>query len=1337
MATILLSAAGAAIGGSVGGSVMGLSAAAIGRFAGAVIGRSIDQRLMGQGSDVVETGRVNRLRLTGAGEGDAIAQVYGRMRVSGQVIWATEFRENVSVTGGSGGGKGTPRPPTPARHDYSYTVSLAIALCEGEISHVGRVWADGNEVARDSLNMRVYRGTSDQLPDPKMEAIEGAGAVPAYRGTAYLVIEDMDLGAFGNRVPQFSFEISRPSQVGQAGADADPVHGISGVALLPGSGEYALATTPVTMNYGPGSGQLANVNSPSAKADFTTSLETLVGELPACRAASLVVSWFGDDLRCGDCTIRPKVEQAQYDASNMPWQVAGLTRTTAELVARDGDDRQVYGGTPADAAVVEAILGLQQAGQEVMFYPFILMDQVGGNGLPDPYSDAPDQPLLPWRGRITTVKAPGQPGSTDGTAAAEAEVAAFFGNATAADFSVAPVSVSAGPDAQPGGALELLSYGGPTKLSPVTYSGPDEWGYRRFILHQAALCAAVGGIESFCIGSEMRGLTQIRGENNSFPAVSALIDLTAELRTILGPDVKIGYAADWSEYFGYQPGGGDRFFNLDPLWADANIDFIGIDNYMPLSDWREGQDHADADWGSVYDLGYLQSNIEGGEGYDWYYHSPEAEAAQIRTPITDALHDEPWIWRYKDIRNWWLNEHFERIGGVRQASPTAWVPQSKPVRFTEYGCAAIDKGTNQPNKFLDAKSSESSLPKYSSGRRDELIQLQYLRSMVSYWTDAAHNPVSAEYGAPMLDMDHAYVWAWDARPFPFFPNNRDLWSDGENYARGHWLNGRTTARTLASVVDEICQKSGLIHRDTSGLHGHLRGYLVDQIGEARSTLQPLMLRFGFDAVERNGVLQFTMRDGHADHVIEPGLVVRDPERDGLIEASRSSAAELPGRVRLRFVEADGDFEVIAEEAILPDEATHSISTSEMPLAMTRAEGRQTVERWLSEARVSTDSISLSMPPSRLDIGAGDVLALPENGGSGLFRVDRIEQMGNAQRLEGVRIEPESYRPIDIEDVAAGMRPFSAPVPVAPLFLDLPLMTGEEVPHAPHVAVMADPWPGSAAVYTSDVDADYRLNRIVAARTAIGITETPLGPVCSGMIDRGDGLIVKMRYGQLESVSDTAFLAGANLCAVGDGTPGGWEVMQFRDAELVAQNTYVLRHRLRGQLGTETVRRDGWLAGSYLVRLDGTPVQLAMPEGKRGLARHYRIGPAERAVDDPAYQQAVLAFDGIGLRPYAPVHLRASGVAGGDIQYSWIRRTRIGGDTWDTPEVPLGEESEQYLLRFVQGSTVLREVMPTQPEWTYGAAAQAADAISGAFEVQVAQVSASFGPGAFALLPQFA
>ncbi|WP_371227070.1 baseplate multidomain protein megatron [Roseovarius sp. 2305UL8-3] len=1326
MATVLLSAAGAAIGGSVGGTVMGLSMAAAGRFAGAVIGKTIDQRLMGQGSDIVEQGRVERLRLTGAGEGDGMAQVFGKMRTSGQVIWATEFTENVTVSGG--GGKGAPSAPKTATYDYS--VSVAIALCEGEITHVGRVWADGDEIARDDLVMRVYRGTPDQQPDPKMEAVEGPGAVPAYRGTAYVVIEELALGQFGNRVPQFTFEVCRPSQPWQEGVELDPAFGVRGVAMLPGSGEYALATSLVTKVFGPGSVALANVNSPSAKSDFSTSLDQMTGELTGCESTSLVVSWFGDDLRAGECTLRPKVEQSEFDSSNMPWQVNGLNRQTALGVPRNVDDQPVYGGTPCDQSVIEAIEALIAAGQSVLYYPFILMDQLAGNGLGDPYSDAEDQPALPWRGRITTSKAPGQPGSPDGTAAAEAEVAAFFGTAVASDFQILGSGQNIGASV---GFYDLAGFTGTQRISPVVYSGPeDDWGYRRFILHQAALCAAAGGVEAICIGSEMRGLTQIRGENNSFPAVAQLTDLASEVRQIVGPGVKISYAADWSEYFGYLPqdGSGDRFFHLDSLWADSNIDFIAIDNYMPLSDWRDEAGHADEAWGSIYNLDYLKSNIIGGEGYDWFYHSPEAREAQIRTPITDEEHNEPWVWRYKDVRSWWLNVHHERIGGVRQANSTAWVAQSKPIRFAEYGCAAIDKGTNQPNKFLDPKSSESQLPYFSNGRQDELMQRQYLRAMISYWTDPANNPVSEEYEGPMLEFNRSCVWAWDARPYPWFPNNRGLWSDGDNYGRGHWLTGRASARSLASVVDEICHRSGVTHYDVDTLYGHVRGYGIEDVSEGRSALQPLMLRYGFDAVDRAGMLTFRLRDGLLDQEIDPEWLVRDGENNAVVEETRASAVELAGRVRLRFVESNGDYEVIAEEAILPDETMQTVSVSELPISMTRAEGRQTVERWLSESRVARDTARLTLPPSMMSRGAGDVISLPEEGGRGLYRIDRTEQMGLSQKVEAVRIEPETYVPIDIGEIRSDVTAFGVPVPVTPLFLDLPLMTGQEVPHAPHVAVTADPWPGSAAVYSSSNDTNYFLNALVQVQTPIGVTETPLSPAPSGLYDRGAPVRVRMLNGQLESVEELAMLGGANLCAIGDGTPDGWELFQFQTAELVGARTYLLSHRLRGQAGTETAQTGEWPAGSLVVRLNGTPQQIDLKESELGLERFYRIGPGDRFYSDPSYQSVMQSFDGIGLRPYAPVHLRTRSTDTGDIEVSWVRRTRVDGDRWDRPEVPLGEESESYLVRVSQNSTVVREEIINQPFWTYGAAERAADGLAGFYQIEAAQISASFGTGPF-------
>jgi GTA TIM-barrel-like domain/Putative phage tail protein len=1289
MATILLSAVGAAVGAGFGGTVLGLSGAVIGRAVGATLGRVIDQRILGAGSDAVEVGRVDRFRLMGASEGAAVAQVWGRTRLAGQVIWATRFVEDVTKSGGS---KGAPQPKTVS---YSYSVSLAIALCEGEILRVGRIWADGMEIAPKRLNLRVYTGSEDQLPDPVIVAVEGADKAPAYRGIAYVVIEDLALADFGNRVPQFNFEVFRSAQGPLAEAQTSLTDAVTAVAMIPGTGEYALATTPVHYTDGPGQNRSANVNSALEVTDFAASLVQLREELPKCRSVSLVVSWFGDDLRCGTCQVSPKVEQRLADGVKMPWRAGGIDRTGADELARM-DGRSIFGGTPADASVIEAIKAIRAGGQEVMFYPFVLMKQLVGNTLPDPWTGGESQPALPWRGRITLAQAPGRAGSSDRSAAAEHEVGAFFGTATAAD-------------------IVILG-------DRVVHSGSDEWRYRRFILHYARLCMLAGGVDAFCIGSELRGLTQIRGQGDSFPAVDALRTLAADVRAILGPETKISYAADWSEYAGFQEDG-NRYFHLDPLWADANIDFVGIDNYMPLSDWRDGEDHADAGWGSVYSLEYLKANIAGGEGFDWYYDGPEGEAAQYRKPIVDDVHDEPWVWRVKDLRSWWGLPHHERIGGSRNSTPTAWQPGSKPIRFTEYGCPSVDKGTNQPNLFCDARSSESAVPRASTGRRDDLIQMQYLRAMADYWTDPAHNPNSDVYAGQMVDFGRAHVWAWDARPFPLFPALSDVWGDGANYRLGHWLNGRVTSQPLAAVVAELAEGAGVTAINTDRLYGLVRGYSTSDVRTARSALQPLMLMGGFDTVERDGQLVFLSRDGRITQDIDPATMAVSGDAEGLFEVVRSSAAEVSGQVRLGYTEAEGDYLQRVADAQFPDDLGLGVVQSDLALVLTASEGRAMAERWLAEARVGRDTARFALPRSALQVGAGDVVRIKGR----RYRIDRTDQ-GDAQQIEAVRIEPGIYQPSDAAEDAILARRFAAPVPVFPLFLDLPLLKGNEVAHAPYLAVTAKPWPGRVGVWSADLDDGYELNSIVAAPSVIGVTQSPLFAAKPGLWDRGTPLRVRIYGGNLSSALPFSTLNGANVAAIGDGSSGNWEVFQFADAALVEPNTYELSMRLRGQAGTDGIMPQVWPSGSYIVLMTAAVGQIDLDMSARGLARNYRIGAAARGYDDPSVEVRTEAFDGIGLRPYPVAHLSAKATASGT-QVTWLRRTRIDGDNWTPADVPLGEDAESYAIRVIRDGAILREATTQAPVWTYPHADFTSDG-AGPRSIHVAQVSSRFGPGPF-------
>ncbi|MEO0618828.1 MAG: glycoside hydrolase TIM-barrel-like domain-containing protein, partial [Pseudomonadota bacterium] len=580
MATLALSAAGAAIGGAVLPNIGALGAtitgAAIGRAAGALAGRYIDQALFAPSGQerVVEGPRLDDLHLLSSGEGAPIPRLWGRARLGGQVIWGPPFEEQVvtSSAGGSGGGKATQSSSGGGtRRDYRYFSSFAVGLCEGPIARIGRVWADGKELDLSTLTYRVHPGVQDQSADPLIVAHEGAENAPAYRGLAYIVFERVALARFGNRLPQLSFEVFRPLD--------DFEQRIKAVTVIPAAGEFAYDTAEIIRTAGASERFTENAHTQQGGSDWSVSMDALQASAPALEHASLIVSWFGTDLRADRCEVRPGVEREDKETLPHGWSVQGLSRTAAHVVSQV-DGRPAFGGTPADRSVVAALRDLSARGLKATFYPFLMMDVPEGNGLDDPYGSGV-QPAYPWRGRITVAPAPGLQGSPDQSAQAAAAVSSFVGTAAVTDFSISG--------------------------DAVTYSGPAEWSWRRMILHYAHLCKAAGGVDAFLIGSELRGLTWLRDAAGGYPFVDALVALASDVRAVLGPETKITYAADWSEYFGHQPsdGSGDVAFHLDPLWSSPDIDAVGIDCYWPLADWRDGEGHADrlAGYISTYDLG--------------------------------------------------------------------------------------------------------------------------------------------------------------------------------------------------------------------------------------------------------------------------------------------------------------------------------------------------------------------------------------------------------------------------------------------------------------------------------------------------------------------------------------------------------------------------------------------------------------------------------------------------------------------------------------------------------------------------------------------------------------
>src|SRR5690606_16779791 len=130
-----------------------------------------------------------------------------------------------------------------------YHVSLAIAFAEGPVGGVvKRIGANSKlifnlddatpapdppsaDVAMVATQengthavfntLRVYVGNVTQQVDPTIEAQEGVGNAPAYRHTAYIVLDTLQLADFGNAIPNIEVEWEAHDEISVAAVVRD------------------------------------------------------------------------------------------------------------------------------------------------------------------------------------------------------------------------------------------------------------------------------------------------------------------------------------------------------------------------------------------------------------------------------------------------------------------------------------------------------------------------------------------------------------------------------------------------------------------------------------------------------------------------------------------------------------------------------------------------------------------------------------------------------------------------------------------------------------------------------------------------------------------------------------------------------------------------------------------------------------------------------------------------------------------------------------------------------------------------------------------------------------
>ncbi len=1149
---------GAIVKGAIGGS--------LGRIAFGALGSFIGNTFFGKDKNVSSEGqKISEINFQHSDYGRMIPIVYGTIKVYGNIIWASPLKELSKTTTQSMGGKGNK-----VRHthtSYDYMISIAIAMCEGPITKVARIWADNRLIDRSLYDIMLHKGTEDQMPDPTIESYIGIGKTPAYRGIAYIIFKNLQLSEFGNRIPQFSFEVVRELHSISDVETAESM--VTAVTMIPGGGEFVYDTVVQQKLEGDyttqgfvqrGFRKYLNKHNMYNKANLMIALDDMQESLPSVKWVAPVVSWFATSENISEAVVVAGVEfKDNIMITPNEWFVGSKDRYSSYCIGRN-NEKPRYGGTPSDSSVINMLKELRSRGLKIMLYPMMFVDVAH----------------KPWRGRLS-----GNP----------SDVRKFF---------------------------------------------RQKDGYNEFILHYANLVK--GMVDAFVIGSEMIGITKI-ASNNSFPAVDELINLAKQVKAILGDDIKVTYAADWSEY--HHTDGG--WYNLDPLWACDAIDVIGIDAYFPLTDTESCED-------------LIEKAIEGwdsGECYDYYY---EDEARTKKASLSPE-------YAIKNITWWWNNKHYNPDG-----KETLWKPKSKKIWFTEYGFPSVHCATNQPNVFYNPESSESGFPKGSNGRVDFFSQRAGITATELRWKDSEI-------------VENKFLWTWDARPYPEWPNCKDVWADGACWEKGHWIQGKLGVSEIGQIIADLSKRSGLYisqYKISNLSDISVHGLMLNRQNKAKDIITWLKNSFGFEISEEEGVILFGNKK--SDQITEiplEDLLHISNDKNSIVKYN-SEITSIPTEISVNYINKHTNYQISNVNAKRSSENKRRKLHFDFPIVLEADQARLISENLLSTYLIESEMYTFFLSIEYCFLSIGDIIKID---GIELKIRKIVIGKNKALYIEAVRyskaIDRASRSASKPEDINSN---FSAIIPDTRLeIMDIKLLPDEQqnIGRLLFAAVgLSEGWQGVTVFI--NINGDRKFLCSIENEGIIGTCVSNFSkPRYNNIIDRRSKVIVNLISGTLSSATDEEFGSGKNLALIGN------EIIQFQKAKLIQKNQYELSHFIRGKFGSDISQE---LEGQRFIMLDNSihsvPISDLLIDSEIEF-KYLSNGHSQEMESD--YK---INYQANNLKPLSPVNISFE-MDGDLLHIKWTRRSRAAIPWRSGIDMPIYEEKEMYRVRlFYRGNLLI-------------------------------------------------
>ncbi len=537
---------------------------------------------------------------------------------------------------------------------------------------------------------------------------------------------------------------------------------------------------------------------------------------------------------------------------------------------------------------------------------------------------------------------------------------------------------------------------------------------------------------------------------------------------------------------------------------------------------------------------------------------------------------------------------------------------------------------------------------------------------------------------------------------------------------------------LSSILTDLCERAGLKQTDilTNDVSQSVRGYVMSRRASARDAIEPLLGAFFVDAVETDGAIHFIPRGQDTAATIpynDLGAVEGTSNDNPLrVTETRTQELELPQRMDLTHYDPDRDYQSNTQNAARNSNAvtTKDQQTVELSIVLSADEAAQIADKTLTGAWVGRNAFTLNLPPKWLRLDPTDVINVTLPDATLALRLTQVDFGGNNIVACKAVAEDEIAYTSSAKGTGAALSATIIPIatPISAFMLDLPMLRAEDDGLGLYYAFgLRDG--GSASLYRSQDALAWSIIATGSAAPAFGWAASVLAaPLSPWSWDETNKVQIALSHGTLDSKTALEILNWNNVAVLGD------EVIQWRDATLLAENLYELSGLLRGRRGTEWATASHVIGERFVVLATDGFYRTSMASTEIGQTSYYKAIISGGDWDDAA--QTSLKYNAASLRCFSPVHIVGSRDGSGNLILSWARRPRWNGEWLDSIDVPLFEDTEAYEVDILNGNTVVRTLSASATSATYSTVDQTTDfgAAQSVLSIAVYQINSTIGRG---------